>query len=186
LNDNAKIAHELSHDLQRSTAVSRIITWDGSRESVLQLLQRIPDPEIPVVSLVDLGIVRAVSIDARRVTVTVTPTYAGCPATEVIKQDILRTLHAAGVVEVEVHTQLSPPWTTDWLSEAGKRALRDYGIAPPCTVAHANLRTLSFRPACPRCASHHTELLSAFGATPCKALHRCRACGEPFDYFKPL
>jgi ring-1,2-phenylacetyl-CoA epoxidase subunit PaaD len=139
-------------------------------ESVLDILARVPDPEIPVLSVVDLGIVREVRDDA----VVITPTYTGCPATLAIEAGIRAALDASGHGGMRIETVLSPPWTTDWISEAGREKLHAYGIAPP-SRAHA---------ACPQCASADTEEISRFGSTPCKALHRCRACGEPFDVFK--
>jgi ring-1,2-phenylacetyl-CoA epoxidase subunit PaaD len=160
-------------------------TWDGSVAGLWTLVARIPDPEIPVISIVDLGIVRDIHLTDGSVTVTMTPTYAGCPATEVIRHEIETTLRAVGINSVTVQLQLAPAWTTDWITPAAREALRRYGIAPPCAVAESN-RPVHFRPACPRCGSHQTALLSAFGATPCKALYRCNACREPFDFFKPL
>ncbi|HEX4859858.1 MAG TPA: 1,2-phenylacetyl-CoA epoxidase subunit PaaD [Rhizomicrobium sp.] len=139
-------------------------------ESVLDVLSRVPDPEIPVVSVVDLGIVREVRDDA----VVITPTYSGCPATLAIEAGIRAALDASGHAGMKIETVLSPPWTTDWISEEGRAKLLAYGIAPP-SRSHAT---------CPRCASADTEEISRFGSTPCKALHRCRACGEPFDRFK--
>lgn len=163
-------------------------TWDGSEAGLRAILGSIPDPEIPAISLVDLGIVRELHCDgqARTATVVITPTYAGCPATEAISREILRVLESAGVVAPRVETRLAPAWTTDWITDTGREALRRFGITPPCTIAGNQTRALQFRPACPRCGSHQTEQISAFGATPCKALHRCLSCREPFDYFKPL
>jgi ring-1,2-phenylacetyl-CoA epoxidase subunit PaaD len=129
------------------------------------------DPEIPVVSVVDLGIVRDVSPD----TVTITPTYSGCPATEVIERTIRAELDAAGYRHVAIKTVLSPPWTTEWISERGKEELVAYGIAPPDLAKVAT---------CPRCGSTDTEEVSRFGSTPCKAQWCCKACLEPFDRFK--
>lgn len=140
-------------------------------DALWQVLERVPDPEIPVVSVVDLGIVRAVRPDR----VTITPTYTGCPATQVIERDIRAALDAAGFRDVLIDTVLSPPWTTDWITERGKAQLHAYGIAPPSTARTAT---------CPQCGSTDTEELSRFGSTPCKAQWRCRACLEPFDRFK--
>jgi ring-1,2-phenylacetyl-CoA epoxidase subunit PaaD len=134
------------------------------------VLAEVPDPEIPVVSVVDLGIVRSVEPDR----VVITPTYTGCPATEAIGRDIRAALDSAGYRDVRIETALSPAWTTDWISEEGKRKLRAYGIAPPTRRAVS----------CPQCGSTETEEISRFGSTPCKALWRCRACAEPFDLFK--
>ncbi len=158
-----------------------------------EALHAVPDPEIPVISVTELGIVRDLALDGERAIVTVTPTYAGCPATEVIARSITEALRAAGAVAVDVRTQLSPAWTTDWIAPGARQRLRDYGIVPPGQRAVANEKgeqPLLFHPrgaalACPRCGSDDTERLSQFGATPCKALYRCRACREPFEYFKP-
>ena len=135
------------------------------------VLATVMDPEIPVVSVVDLGIVRDVSEDR----VTITPTYSGCPATEVIEQSIREALDAAGFRGVKVDTELAPPWTTDWITERGKAALNAYGISPPDLAKAAT---------CPQCGSADTEEVSRFGSTPCKAQWRCKACLEPFDRFK--
>jgi ring-1,2-phenylacetyl-CoA epoxidase subunit PaaD len=150
-----------------------------------QLLANVPDPEIPVLSVVDLGIVRAVeeSEDGRAIVVTLTPTYSGCPATEVIARDV-RTALEASYDEVEVRTQLSPAWTTDWMSDGAKEKLRGFGIAPPAGRVTLPLVDVGAPSACPRCGSGDVEQLAGFGSTPCKALWRCRACREPFDYFK--
>ncbi len=152
------------------------------------ILNRVPDPEIPVISVTELGIVRDVRADDDLVHVIVTPTYSGCPATEVIERSIREALTAAGATEVRVTTQLAPAWTTDWIEPAAQEKLRAYGIAPPGERATAEAQPLQFVPrvACPRCGSADTERLSQFGATACKALYRCRACREPFEYFKPL
>lgn len=154
----------------------------------------VPDPEIPVLTIDDLGILREVGRDDGHVVVTLTPTYTGCPATEVIADDVRAALAAGGFEGAQVRFTLSPPWTTDWISEAGRRKLREYGIAPPGRAAGATV--LRFVPraaraapaealACPRCGSADVERLSEHGSTPCKALYRCVACREPFDYFKP-
>ncbi|HEX3707787.1 MAG TPA: 1,2-phenylacetyl-CoA epoxidase subunit PaaD [Mycobacteriales bacterium] len=150
-----------------------------------QVLADIPDPEIPVLSVLDLGIVREVSesADGRGVVVTITPTYSGCPATEVITADIRAGL-AATYDEVDVHIQLSPPWTTDWLSEPGREKLLGYGITPPNGRAVLPMIDDDRPASCPQCGSGDVEQLAAFGSTPCKALWRCVACREPFDYFK--
>lgn len=137
------------------------------------VLEGVPDPEIPVVSVVDLGIVREVTPGH----VLITPTYTGCPATIAIERDIRTALDAAGFRHVRVDSTLSPPWTTDWISEAGKVKLRAYGIAPPTPD---QTRVVE----CPQCGSTETEEISRFGSTPCKALWRCRSCAEPFDLFK--
>jgi ring-1,2-phenylacetyl-CoA epoxidase subunit PaaD len=155
------------------------------------VLCEVPDPEIPVLSVVDLGIVRdiAESDDGRAVTVVLTPTYSGCPATEVIAADVEAALGRV-FDSVEVRTQLSPAWTTDWLSDEGRRKLAGFGIAPPNGRALLPLTPAGSgedRPShCPHCSGSDVEELAAFGSTPCKALWRCRACLEPFDYFKVL
>jgi ring-1,2-phenylacetyl-CoA epoxidase subunit PaaD len=143
------------------------------------------DPEIPALSVLDLGIVRGVeeSADGRHVVVAVTPTYSGCPATEVIVSDIRSALESA-YDEVEVRVQLLPPWTTDWITAEGRHKLRDFGIAPPNGRAVLPMVDAERPGACPRCGSHDVEALAEFGSTPCKALWRCVACREPFDYFK--
>jgi len=159
-------------------------------EAVWAWLSEVPDPEIPVVSVVDLGIVRHVGWDeAGELVVTVTPTYSGCPATEVIADEIARAIRRRGVERVRLETRLSPPWTTDWITDRGREKLSGYGIAPPgykVVDASAILRGRDAPPiACPRCGSTRTSLTSRFGSTPCKALYRCDECLEPFDYFKP-
>jgi ring-1,2-phenylacetyl-CoA epoxidase subunit PaaD len=146
---------------------------------VWEVLEAVPDPEIPVLTIVDLGIVRHVRwLDAGdgrvRLHVGITPTYSGCPATEVIRGMIAAALGCKGFADAVIEEVLSPPWTSDWLTEAGRRKLEAYGIAPP---GHRVV-------ACPRCSSKDTEKISEFGSTPCKAHYRCTACLEPFDYFK--
>ncbi len=165
-----------------------------SVEEVWHWLSQVPDPEIPVLSLVDLGIVRDVTWDGDTLVVTVTPTYSGCPATGVINLDIERELNTRGVAKVRLERRLSPPWTTDWMSAEGREKLRAYGIAPPVDDTAADGRSLALARrltsgsnltvACPRCGSAQTERVSQFGSTACKASYRCRACLEPFDYFK--
>ncbi|HEX3430797.1 MAG TPA: 1,2-phenylacetyl-CoA epoxidase subunit PaaD [Rhizomicrobium sp.] len=155
------------------------LSKDEIEQRVLEILRRIPDPEIPCVSVVDLGIVRAVREDA----VVVTPTYTGCPATVAIARDIRKALDDAGFAAMRIETVLSPPWTTDWISDEGREKLHGWGIAPPPKGAARH--SLHEEPAqCPRCGSMHTDEISRFGSTPCKALHRCLDCSEPFDRFK--
>lgn len=148
---------------------------------------RVCDPEIPVLTIADLGVLRAVGLaDAGRVTVTITPTYSGCPAMRFIELEIIRALDAAGFPDARVETVLSPAWTTDWMTDDGRRKLREYGIAPPARGA-AGFRSALFgedEAACPKCGSADTARISEFGSTACKALYRCRSCAEPFDYFK--
>jgi ring-1,2-phenylacetyl-CoA epoxidase subunit PaaD len=152
------------------------------------ILNRVPDPEIPVISVTELGIVRDVRAAVDGVDVVVTPTYSGCPATEAIERSIREALTAAGATQVRVTTQLAPAWTTDWIAPAAQEKLRSYGIAPPGARAFDGSKPLQFLPrvACPQCGSADTERLSQFGATACKALYRCRTCREPFEYFKPI
>ena len=147
-----------------------------SVEQVWDWLDAVPDPEIPVISLVDLGIIRDVEWQDETLVVTVTPTYSGCPATSIINLDIETALRGHGIEKIELKRQLSPAWTTDWLSEEGKRKLEDYGIAPPQPAGGPDH--------CPHCGSKNVEKVSQFGSTPCKATWRCKDCLEPFDYFK--
>jgi ring-1,2-phenylacetyl-CoA epoxidase subunit PaaD len=170
----------------------------ASLDQVWAWLDEIEDPEIPVISIVDLGIVRGVRCtnDERggEWVVTITPTYSGCPATQVIAQSVIEALARHGLHRVRLETRLAPPWTTDWMSDEGRRKLRSYGIAPPAERAaeqsihvHAigrGPRPEATTPACPRCGSSEVSLTSQFGSTPCKALYRCNACLEPFDHFK--
>lgn len=149
-------------------------------QAVRALLANVPDPEIPAVSVIDLGIVRDVS--ARRVLIT--PTYTGCPATLAIEQAIRAALDGGGFADVAIETTLSPPWSTDWISDRGREKLRAYGIAPPPKGAAAASLKNQAPAECPRCGSSETEEISRFGSTPCKALWRCTACAEPFDRFK--
>ncbi|HWA30353.1 MAG TPA: 1,2-phenylacetyl-CoA epoxidase subunit PaaD [Rhizomicrobium sp.] len=145
-------------------------TSPSLKDRVLEILSRVPDPEIPCVSVIDLGIVRDVTNDA----VIITPTYTGCPATLAIEADIRKALDKADLASLKIETVLTPPWSTDWISAEGREKLRAYGIAPPVKTAVQ----------CPRCGSAHIEELSRFGSTPCKSLHRCLNCREPFDRFK--
>ncbi|MEM9524640.1 MAG: 1,2-phenylacetyl-CoA epoxidase subunit PaaD [Pseudomonadota bacterium] len=146
---------------------------------IWEWLDGVPDPEIPVVSVVDLGIVRSVAWKGDHLDVGVTPTYSGCPATNVIARDVEATLRERGIGKLTVHTRLSPPWTTEWISDRGREKLLDYGIAPPDPRRKGPGK-------CPRCASGDVHLISQFGSTPCKAQWRCGNCLEPFDYFKCL
>lgn len=153
-------------------------------------LNQVLDPEVPVLSVVELGIVRELEVQAGKVRVTVTPTYSGCPATEVIHDAIVAALNEAGAAQVTVQTRLSPAWTTDWITPEAGEKLRRYGIAPPHLAGTAlAVQPLRFHPRdlhCPRCDSARTEQLSAFGSTACKSLYRCLDCREPFEYFKPI
>ena len=164
-----------------------------STDQVWHWLDAVPDPEIPVISVVDLGIVRDVSWEGDTLQVAVTPTYSGCPATSVINFEIEKKLRENGVDDLRLERQLSPPWTTDWIKPAARDALKAYGIAPPIdgTAADgviagriARLSGDNLKVECPRCGSTKTEKVSQFGSTPCKASYRCTDCLEPFDYFK--
>lgn len=149
-----------------------------SKDIIWNWLEEVPDPEIPVISIVDLGIVRNVSCEGDTVEVVLTPTYSGCPATRVISDEVEAALRKKGLKTISITTQISPPWTTDWMSENGRLKLEEYGIAPP---------QQSGQPLhCPLCGDTAVSKVSQFGSTPCKALWRCDACLEPFDYFKCL
>ena len=167
----------------------------GRPESKLQaawdVLRQIPDPEVPVISLCELGIVRDLKECAGGLEVVLTPTYSGCPATELIQDNVREALKAFGTVQITM--QRAPAWTTDWISEEGRRKLKDYGIAPPGPANPAEGQPIRLvhrasltKLACPRCGSEQTEKLSAFGSTACKALYRCLSCREPFEHFKPI
>ncbi|KNZ33856.1 MAG: phenylacetate-CoA oxygenase [Methylibium sp. NZG] len=170
--------------------VSELLAPPLTREAAWAVLDGVLDPEVPVLSVVELGIVRDVRLDGNQADVIVTPTYSGCPATEAIRDAIVEALLAAGAERVNVRMQLAPAWTTDWIAPAAAEKLRRYGIAPPHLAgAPLGVQPLRFHPRdvpCPRCDSTRTEQLSAFGSTACKALYRCLACREPFDYFKPI
>ena len=144
--------------------------------TVWDWLDTVPDPEIPVISVVDLGIVRDVRWHGDTLEIAVTPTYSGCPATSVIAMEIETELYRRGLRNVRIRTQIAPPWTTDWLTDKGRAKLQDYGIAPPSPAGGPD--------ACPRCGSAAVSRISQFGSTPCKAQWRCDDCLEPFDYFK--
>ncbi len=156
-----------------------MVTTALSEAQIYEWLANVPDPEIPVLSILDLGIVRNVAVNDKedKVTVTLTPTYSGCPATEAIESSVLAALGSHGVDEIAIRRVLSPPWTTDWITEDGREKLQKYGIAPP---------SKSLEIACPQCKSLNTERVSEFGSTACKASWRCCDCLEPFEYFKCL
>jgi len=163
-----------------------MVTMSLDEKYIWQLLERVSDPEVPVLSVIDLGVVRDVKISDNKISVTITPTYSGCPAMQVIEEDIRNVLSSLDA-EVEVITVLSPAWTTDWLSEDGKRKLREYGIAPPENEVDKSV--LFAEPTvvpCPKCHSKNTKMVSQFGSTACKAHYQCNDCLEPFDYFKCL
>jgi ring-1,2-phenylacetyl-CoA epoxidase subunit PaaD len=158
-----------------------------STETIWSILEEVNDPEVPVLSVIDLGIVREVIVNDQGVEVVITPTYSGCPAMGVISMNIRMALLQRGYGQITIRTVLSPAWTTEWMSEHGKEKLREYGIAPPTPlqqVCHTKLFHREEAIGCPRCKSYHTKLISEFGSTACKALYRCEDCREPFDYFK--
>lgn len=144
------------------------------------ILDTVMDPEIPVLSIAELGILQDVSLQDETIVVTITPTYSGCPAMRVVEEDIEQALNVAGYTELVVQHRLSPAWTSDWMTAEAREKLRQYGIAPPCMTTDS-----ATPPACPRCGSVEVREISAFGSTACKALFQCRDCAEPFDYFKP-
>lgn len=156
-------------------------------DAVKAVLAQIPDPEVPVITITDLGIVRDVEINGNEVTVKITPTYTGCPAMRQIESDIKSVLKLSGIENVKVETVYNPAWTTDWISDEAKEKLRAYGIAPPEKTSSNKSLLFMGGPkvvACPQCKSTHTEMISQFGSTACKALYKCLDCLEPFDYFK--
>ncbi len=157
-----------THDLDRARAIAAAVC----------------DPEIPVLTIEDLGVLRDVRLDADTVVVDITPTYSGCPAIDAIGDDILLALTAAGYPSVRVERVLSPAWTTDWVTDAGRRRLAEFGIAPPTGRRAAGPVRVTLAVRCPRCGSLDTRELSPFGSTSCKALYQCSACLEPFDHFK--
>jgi ring-1,2-phenylacetyl-CoA epoxidase subunit PaaD len=158
-----------------------------AQAELLAAAEAVPDPEIPVLTLGDLGVIRDVRVAGDgAVEVDITPTYTGCPATAVIASDVQAALRRAGAEQVRVQTVLSPPWTTDWMSEAGLSKLLEFGIAPPGPAGRPQKVQLTFSVRCPRCGSVDTREISRFGSTPCKSLWACRSCAEPFDSFKAI
>lgn len=156
-------------------------------DRVRELLGQVVDPEIPVLTLEDLGVLRDVTVDEDGgVTVVLTPTYSGCPATEVMRADVRRVLAEHGLRDVEVRTVLSPAWTTDWMTERGRRRLEEFGVAPPGRRPTGTGVPVDLGVRCPRCGSVQTRMTSRFGSTACKALYVCAACDEPFDHFKAI
>jgi ring-1,2-phenylacetyl-CoA epoxidase subunit PaaD len=156
----------------------------GLRQRAWDVAAQVVDPEIPVLTIADLGVLRSVAVHDGRVEVAITPTYSGCPAMNMITLEIELALEREGIRNPKVHTVLSPAWTTDWMSEDGRRKLKEYGIAPPQAGGGRRALFGVEQVGCPQCGSNDTEVLSEFGSTSCKALWRCRACREPFDYFK--
>ncbi len=157
-----------------------------SEEEIWDMLQEVKDPEVPVLSILDLGIVRAVQAEEEKIFITITPTYSGCPAMDVISMDIRLKLIEKGYRDVSIKQQLSPAWTTDWMTDEGKQKLKAFGIAPPNSKQQACSSEMFKEEAieCPRCRSYHTEVISQFSSTACKAMYRCFDCKEAFDYFK--
>jgi ring-1,2-phenylacetyl-CoA epoxidase subunit PaaD len=157
-----------------------------NEKQIWTILDEVKDPEVPVLSVVDLGIVRAVKTSDDQINITITPTYSGCPAMDIISMDIRHKLIEKGYRNISIHQQLSPAWTTDWMSEEGKQKLKSFGIAPPnprqqfCSSEMFQQEAVQ----CPRCNSYHTELISQFGSTACKSMYRCLDCKEAFDHFK--
>lgn len=172
------------------TRASRPLSEDAADDPpgtrAWRIAAAVPDPEVPVLTIEDLGVLRSVVVDGDRVQVDITPTYSGCPAMDTIRDDVILSLTAAGFADVDVRLVLSPAWTTDWMSDAGKQKLTEYGIAPPsgrAAVSTGPIR-LAISVRCPRCGSLDTREVSRFGSTSCKSLFECRACLEPFDHFK--
>lgn len=157
-----------------------------TKQQVYEWLSSVTDPEVPVLTILDLGIVRDVQLNGDDITVVITPTYSGCPAMDVIGINIRMALLSRGFKNVHIEMQLSPAWTTDWMTEEGKRKLKEYGIAPPERKTSDNPLALfeDENVICPRCNAAHTELVSRFGPTSCKSLYRCLDCKEPFEHFK--
>lgn len=151
---------------------------------IWNLLEQVYDPEIPVLSIVDLGIVREINLDNKKIEIAITPTYSGCPAMDVISINIKLILLENGFNNIKISQQLSPAWTTDWMTEAGKEKLKTYGITPPVGKSFDKKYLEELKIECPLCHSDNTKLISQFGSTSCKALYQCIDCKEPFDYFK--
>ncbi|MBO4221173.1 1,2-phenylacetyl-CoA epoxidase subunit PaaD [Bradyrhizobium neotropicale] len=164
--------------------VSAVISNADLRRRAWDAAAQVVDPEIPVLTIADLGVLRDVAVQDGQVEVAITPTYSGCPAMNVIALEIELALEREGIRGPKIRTVLSPAWTTDWMSDDGRRKLKEYGIAPPLPGSSRRALFGRQRVACPQCGSEDTELLSEFGSTSCKALWRCRSCREPFDYFK--
>ncbi|ABD08333.1 Phenylacetate-CoA oxygenase, PaaJ subunit [Rhodopseudomonas palustris HaA2] len=164
--------------------VTRAISDSELRARAWDAAATVVDPEIPVLTIADLGVLRDISVNDGRVEVTITPTYSGCPAMNMITLEIETALARAGIGDASVRTVLAPAWTTDWMSAEGRAKLKDYGIAPPQAATGRRALFGALEIACPQCGSIDTEQLSEFGSTSCKALWRCKVCREPFDYFK--
>ncbi len=161
-----------------------IFSEEEIKKRVLTILQTVFDPEIPVLSIIDLGIVREVKVDGQEIEIIITPTYSGCPAMDVIAMNIRVAMIKEEIFSIKISHQLSPAWTTDWMSEAGKQKLKSYGIAPPVGKSFDQNYLENLVVECPLCYSSNTKLISQFGSTSCKAHYQCLDCKEPFDYFK--
>ncbi|HLE50625.1 MAG TPA: 1,2-phenylacetyl-CoA epoxidase subunit PaaD [Anaerolineales bacterium] len=155
-------------------------------DTIWQILDLVKDPEIPVVSVVEMGLIRSVGLDGETVIITMTPTFAGCPALQVMQREITNRLHQGGVREVRVQITFSPPWSTDWITPLARQKLKDFGLAPPPRHAGRIDLALSTAVACPYCNSENTSLKNDFGPTLCRAIYVCNNCQQPFEYFKPL
>lgn len=161
-----------------------IISKEETKKQIWRILETVYDPEIPVLSILDLGIVRAVKVENENIQVAITPTYSGCPAMDVISMNIRMALIKDGFTSIKISQQLSPAWTTDWMTQSGKDKLKSYGIAPPVSKTFDRDYLENLVVECPLCHSKNTRLVSQFGSTACKALYQCLDCKEPFDYFK--
>lgn len=157
---------------------------ESGKQKILSILKTVNDPEIPVLTITDLGIVRDIKIENETTEVIITPTYSGCPAMDFIGVNIRKVLRENGYDKIKITHQLSPAWTTDWMTEEAKDKLRSYGIAPPVSKTFDKNYLQNIPVACPHCHSMNTKLISQFGSTACKAIYQCSDCGEPFDYFK--
>jgi len=159
-----------------------------SDSKIWKLLEQVPDPEIPVLSVIDLGVVRKIEKQQDKITITITPTYSGCPAMNQFEDDIIAHLKSNGYSNVIIKTTYTPAWTTDWLTDNAKKKLEEYGIAPPLEKTTDKRFILNQSPMvrCPQCKSTNTKMISQFGSTACKSLYQCNECKEPFDYFKCL
>jgi ring-1,2-phenylacetyl-CoA epoxidase subunit PaaD len=157
---------------------------ESGKQKILSILKTVNDPEIPVLTITDLGIVRDIKIENETTEVIITPTYSGCPAMDLIGMNIRKVLRENGYDKIKITHQLSPAWTTDWMTEEAKDKLRSYGIAPPVSKGFDKNYLQTIPVACPHCHSMNTKLISQFGSTACKAIYQCNDCGEPFDYFK--
>jgi ring-1,2-phenylacetyl-CoA epoxidase subunit PaaD len=160
------------------------ITINITEQEIWKLLEQVCDPEIPVLTVIDLGIIRDVKLNNDEIEICITPTYSGCPAMDVISMNIRMVLLQNGFKKIKITQQLSPAWTTDWMSDAGKEKLKAYGIAPPAAKTYDKNYLENLKIECPQCHSTNTKLISQFGSTACKALYQCNDCLEPFDYFK--